>query len=306
MNTNESASSRFTILTLIFAVIALLIAIYSIFQNRPATANVQDVSTYQRVIGSGTLRVGYVAYPPASNVDPRTKEVSGIFPDVLREIGDVTSLKVEFVQETTYADMIEGLNTGKFDIVGGVWANPNRGKMAMISMPLYYTGVGIWVRTTEDRFDSNNEWASINDPGVRIAAIDGSTPLNIAKKQFPNATLRTYPNTTSESQLFLDVVQGKADVFFAEPAQGMRFLASNPNAVKDISGSSPLRVFASVYLLPKSEAQMKTLIDTAIQELQSSGRIDQIISRYEPAPGVFLRTAKPYQPPASVGGAGQQ
>ena len=284
---------------LILAVIALLLAgVALVMALRPKTSpGASGNATYDRVISSGTLRVGYVAYPPASIVDPSTKAVSGIFPDLVRRIGKLTSLKVEFVQETTYADMVEGLNSGKFDIVGGVWANPNRGKMTMISTPVYYTGVNVWVRPGETRFGPADGWRSLNDPAVRIAAIDGSTPLNIANEQFPHATLRTYPNTASESQLFLDLTQGKVDVFFAEPAQGLRYLAANPGAIKSVGGSAPLRLFASVFLLPKGEVQLKTLVDTALQELQSSGEVDATIGRYEPQSGVFLRVARPYQSP---------
>lgn len=253
-------------------------------------------SAYERVIRTGTIRVGYVAYPPASIVAPSGGAVTGVFPDLLREIGRTTSLNIEFAEEVGYADLIQGLEAGRYDVVGGIWANPNRGKLATISIPVYFTGVGVWVRPNETRFSPDGNWASINRRGIRIAAIDGSTPLNIAREQFPNAQIVSYPNLTPESQLFLDVVQGRADVFFAEPAQGLRFLQSNPGAVRNMAEARPLRVFASVYMMRASEPQLKTLIDTAIAELQSSGRAEEIIGRYEPAPGVFLRPALPYTP----------
>lgn len=280
------------------AAIVIVVA-WTVWGSKPIVAPTSSGSAYARVISSGKIRVGYVSYPPASIVDPNGGAVSGVFPDMLREVGKLTSLQVEFTEEVGYADLIQGLENGRYDVVGGLWANPNRGKMATMSVPVYYTGVGVWVRPNETRFSSNNNWAALNTPKVRIAAIDGSTPLNIARGQFPRATVTTYPNLTPESQLFLDVAQGRVDVFFAEPAVGARFLASNPGALKNIATEHPLRVFASVYLMRNSEPQLKTLLDTAIGELQSSGKAEEIISRYESTPGVFFRPAVPYSNPAA-------
>lgn len=248
-----------------------------------------------QVLNRGTIRAGYVSYPPATIVDPATGAVSGIFPELLREIGRATSLKVEFTREVGYADMIAGLQSGKYDIVGGVWANPDRAKATTISIPVYYTGLRVWVRPAETRFTPVDSWSSLNRSEVRIAAIDGSTPMTVIREQFPNATLKSYPNQTSEAQLFLDVVQNKADVFFADPSQGAQFLAANPGKLKDISGGHPLRVFPSVYLMPAGEHQMQTMVDAALHDLISSGTADRIIRKYEGTPGAFMRPQLPYQ-----------
>lgn len=285
--------------SLVAAAVAALVATAVVWSIGGGSKNeqIREEGAYERVIRTGTIRAGFVSYPPGSIVDPKSKEVSGIFPDLLREIGKTTGLKVEFTEEVGWATLIEGLETKRYDIIGGVWANPNRGKMATISVPVYYSGVGVWVRPDETRFSSDNNWSSINDRSVKIAAIDGSTPLGIAKAQFPNAQLVTYPNLTSEAQLFLDVTQRKVDVFFAEPAQGLLFLRSNPGLIKNIAARKPLRVFANVFLMKRNEAQLKTLIDTAIEEMRSSGVVDSLLRKYEPVDEAFYRSASPFKIP---------
>lgn len=57
-------------------------------------------SVYERVIKSGTLKCGYIPYPPAMIVDPNTGEKSGIFYEFMNEVGKRLSLKVEWVQES--------------------------------------------------------------------------------------------------------------------------------------------------------------------------------------------------------------
>ena len=176
----------------------------------------------------------------------------------------------------------------------GVGANAARGKLATLSVPAYYSGIGIWVRPGESRIAPTNDWASLNDPDIRIAAIDGSTPMLIAQTQFPNAKIVSYPDHTSESQLFLDIVGKKADVFFAEPYQGMRFLSSNPGSVKNLAVDKPLRIFADVFIMPKNEPQFKSMIDNSLQELQYSGALDKIIKKYEGDSLLFYRVATPF------------
>jgi len=78
---------------------------------------------------------------------------------------------------------IEGLEGDRYDIVGSpVWANPTRGKLTTMSIPVYYSGIGIYVRHNDDRF--TDDWSKINSPDVRIVTIDGETGDLIARTQF--------------------------------------------------------------------------------------------------------------------------
>jgi polar amino acid transport system substrate-binding protein len=257
-------------------------------------AAVKQETAYDYIIKTTTIRAAYVNYPPGTIVDPKADEVSGIFPDLLRRIGKDTSLDVKFTEEVGYANMIQGLESNRYDIVGGVWANPNRGKIATVSAPAYYSGIGVWVRAGETRFSSQMNWESINSSDVRVGAIDGSTPLTVAQEQFPKANLVTYPNLTTEPQLFLDLVQNKIDVFFAEPSQGILFAKANPGKIQNIAVDHPLRIFADVFLMKSGEFQLKNLVDTALFDLESRGIVDQLIGKYQPAPGAFYNVAAPY------------
>jgi ABC-type amino acid transport substrate-binding protein len=222
--------------------------------------------------------------------------VSGVFVDLLRQIGTDTGLKVEYTEEVGWGTMIEGLNASRYDVIGSpVWANPARGARATLSSAVYFTPIGVWVRSDDTRFASATAIPSINAPDIRIAAMDGSTPELIARTQFPAAKLIGYPDITGEPQLFLDVVQKKADVFFAEPALGAQFLRSHPGSLRDIAAAAPIRSFANVYMMRANEPALKMLIDTALQDLDSRGVIDALLQKYEPVSGAFLRRAVPYR-----------
>lgn len=245
---------------------------------------------YDQMISTGRIRAGYVVYPPGCFVDPDSNEVVGIFPDILREIAKNAALEIEFVEEVGFGTMIEGLQTRRYHMLGSpVWGNTSRAKLTMMSDPVHFTAIGVWVRPSETRFTPKNDWECFNDSSIRIAAMDGSIPLAIATAQFPEATLVTYPDLAGTSQLLMDVAEGKADVLFTEQEKGLEFLKSHPRALVNIAKDRPIRVFPSLFMLRKNEPQLKNMIDVGIAELQNSRFIDQTLRKYEPFPGVYPR-----------------
>lgn len=264
--------------------------------NRQGAAGQQaQENVYDRVIKSGKLRVAYINYPPGGYKDASTGKLTGIAVEGLEKIAQNLKLNIEYTEEVGWGNAIQGLDADRYDIIGSpVWANPVRGKLTTLSNPIYYSGIHVWVRQNENRYSSADNWAALNSPDVRIGAIDGSTPEVIARTQFPNAKLVSYPDLTTEPQLFLDLVQNKIDVFFAEPSQALAFLKNNPNTIKSISSDRPIRIFANVYMMKKNEPQMKQMIDVALQDLENSGFIEQLLKKYEPGPGAFYRVAQPF------------
>ncbi len=258
--------------------------------------NVAKETTYDKIMKAGKIRVGYVSVPPACIVDPASGNISGITVDILRKIAKDTGLGIEFTEEVGWGTMIQGLDAGRYDIVGSTsWANPVRGKLTALSKPIFYSGIGIWVRSDDNRFKEGNSWASVNVPEARLGVMDGSTGEVIASTQFPNSKHVTYTDLTGEPQLFLELIANKVDVVFAEPVQGLDFLKNNPGKIKNIAANSPIRIFANVYLMPKDEFQFKGMIDVALEGLQNSGFVDQILKKYEPGPNVYYRVARPYR-----------
>lgn len=256
----------------------------------------QAPSVSDKIIQAGKIRVGFVGVSVGFNIDPKTGEKSGIFADVLREMAKNMGLQVEFAEEVTWGTMIAGLQTKRYDMIASpVWPNSSRVRQATFSNPVYYSGIGIWVRQNESRFSPAGGWASLNDPKIKIGAFDGSTGEKIAQTQFPNAKLVSYPATAGEGQLFLDVASGKVDAFFEEPAKGFLFVKNNPGKIKNIAAANPVKTFPNVFMLPAGDYRLKEMIDTALAEVENSGFVERTIQKYEPAPHSYYRAAVPYR-----------
>lgn len=247
------------------------------------------------VLSKGEIRAGYVVYPPSLIKDPNTGQLSGIFYDALEGMGGNLGLKINWVEEVGWGTMIEGLKAGRYDIiVTGLWPNSARAKNVDFTNPLYYSAIGVYVRADETRFADLNR---INTQNVTIATIDGEMSSFIAQSTFSNAKTLSLPQDTQVAQLLLNITTRKADVTFVEPAIAEEFLANNPGSIKNIAKDRPVRYFGNTMAVPKNQDGFKSMINTAIDELFYSGKVDELINKYEKYSGSFYPVATPYTLP---------
>lgn len=147
------------------------------------TSSVTRDSQLTQVIKRGEIRCSYIIYSPLFRKDPNTGEFSGIFHDLMEEIGKRADLKINWVEEVGYENIFAGLENGRHDVfAGGLWPNANRAKVGAFSIPVFYSIIKAWGRADETRF-VNLE--GINSPDVRIATIDGALEDMISRTDYP-------------------------------------------------------------------------------------------------------------------------
>ncbi len=253
-------------------------------------------SSLASILSTGVIRCGYVSYPPNLIVDEKTKKVSGIFPEVLERAAGNLGLKVVWAEEVAWGTMIEGLQAGRYDLIGSpVWPTGQRLRVADFTGPVHYNGVEIYVRANDSRFDGNV--TALNDPKFRIATMDGEAAASIAQEDFPQAKTMSLPQTADLSQLLLTVADGKADVTFVDSIIAGGFIKANPGKIKPARPGLPIRLYANEMMLKQSDDAFRRALDGAIADLHNNGVVDQIIKKYEPFPGAYYRKARPFQEP---------
>ena len=200
-----------------------------------------------------------------------------------------------WTEEVTWSTMIEGLNSGRYDVVGtGIWRNATRGLAADFTLPLFYSGVGVYVRNDDHRFDS--DLTRINSGDVRVATIDGEMAEIIAKSDFPTAQLDTLTQISDTSQMLLEVQSNKADVTFLAAQIGARYMAKNPGAIRNIATEEPIRVFPESLMIKKGDYEFKAALDSAITEIVNSDFVKKTIKKYDSVPEAYYLVANPYRP----------
>lgn len=280
----------------LLAIVASVATSFVVLAIRPntGTSRSADISAYDRILQQGTIRCGYVQYPPGCIKNPNTGQLTGVFVEALEEAGKNMGLKVEWAEEVGWGSMIEGLKADRYDLIGSqVWANSTRGKLVDFTVPLFFSGIGVYVRADDVRFDY--DLSKINALDVRIATIDGEMSDIISKQDYPKAKTVSHPQLSDNSQILLDLVNNKADVTFVEPYVAELFLKNNPATVRNLATDRPIRIFPNSMMMRKGETQLKTMLDTALSELLNTGFVDQLMRKHVPQVGLFYPVAYPYR-----------
>ena len=292
-----SRPSNVLVAVIVSALVSLVVALLTI-SSLSSDGRQHQNDLYAQIQSSGTIRAAYAVGAPLFIIDPNTGQKSGIFYDIVNKAAGHLGLNVEWTEEVGYGEMIQGLNDHRYEVIGsGVWINASRGKGADFTIPLYYDAVYAYTKVGDTRFDKN--LSHVNSPDFIISTMDGELGADIAKTDFPNAKTLELPQNASFSQLILNVLAGKADVVFLAAAPARDYQRANPGQILAIDPTQPVRIFPNAIMIPQGQYELKQALDYALLEMLNNGEVDAILSKYESAPGVFLRVALPYQPASS-------
>jgi polar amino acid transport system substrate-binding protein len=284
---------------LVAAAAILLVGFFVGRMGNPASTKLPVVeSQLERILERDKIRCSYLIYSPYFRKDPNTGKLSGIFYEIMEEIGKAADLEVEWVEEVGYENIFTGLESGRHDVfAGGLWPSTSRAKSGGFSIPVFYSAIKAWARIDETRFDGLK---GIDGKEVRIATIDGAMEDIIAKNDFSLATRVSLPEMSPFSQNLLNITSKKADITFAEPGVVHDFLKTNPGTLKEVAPDKALRIFGNSLVVRRDDYALKAFLDISLQELLYSGAVDRILKKYEEANGIFPRVAIPYRPETAI------
>jgi len=280
------------ILAAVIGCLAAVITMKAIAPQTAAQAESKTESAYDRVMRTGTIRCGYIHYEPYMIIDPATGKISGIYPDLMEEVGKRLSLKVEWAEEVGFGTAVEGLKTNRYDMVCSfMWASSTRARYADFSVPLNYSLINVWVRADDSRFD--NDINLLDSPDYQFCTIEGSTEVRTIEHAFPKAKILALSNMTPVPEMFVNLVTKKADALLTDNAPAISFLKSNPGTIKNLTRKNPVRVNENVMLMPGGEYRFNQMINNAIRDIQYDGTFDGIVKKYDNSESQ-PRIAKPY------------
>ncbi len=183
--------------------------IFSACQNQEPVQSQQPLSTIEKVIKRGTLRVGMSTFVPWAMKD-KTGKLIGFEIDVATRLAEDTGVKVEFVP-TQWSGIIPAILTGKFDvIIGGMGIRPARNLKVNFTIP--YDNTGMSMVAHKELAQGFSSLSDFNKPHVNIAARLGSTAVTAAKQFVPKANLLRFDN---ESQAYQELLNGRAHAVIA-------------------------------------------------------------------------------------------
>jgi len=270
-----------------------LLAILVFFTALPAFASDKQANgVYDRVVKTRTLRCAYTIYPPFIAKDTATGEISGLFHDLLEQMGKELGIKIVWAEEIGSDAIFSGLGTGRYDAVcAGYFSTPSRANGGNFTKPLVFVPTYLYVRKGEKRFHNLDDF---NKPGVKIGTMDGEFSQIFKNDRLPLAGEVSLGGLSSAAERLEVVATGKADATLIEAAIGNEYMAHNPGKLEPW-GIAPVHIGGSVVILPHGEYDLVAYLNAAIDSLLYAGTLENIVQKYQKSRGSFLLPMQPYQ-----------
>jgi ABC-type amino acid transport substrate-binding protein len=227
----------------------------------------------------GTLRVGAGVYPPFMIRKP-DGTYEGSDAELLQRLADSLGVKLELI-DSGWDTIVEGIVTGKWDVVTGICATPKRAEVVDFSVPYVQVGGVVGYKPGNPKIRSLGD---VDKPGIIIADIAGSWNESVSKAAFPNATHKAFSQVT-QADTVQEILSGRADAaIYDEPVTsadiqsrfGATAVAFMPSATE------PLDVMACPvsYAFRKGDAGMKAFLDKFFEQQKSSGALDTLLGKW--------------------------
>lgn len=241
---------------------------------------------------TGTIRCGYLTWKDYIDIDVNTKEMSGIIYDYVEQLGKNLGLKVEWTEEVGRGDYPIGLETGRFDAYCTAMArNAERARVSDFTIPIFYGLFNLYVRQDDPRFDY--DLASLNNPEVQFVNTEGDIFGKIARLEFPKAQVIELPQLSQDSDPYMYVDYGKADVVITNANIAARYMEKNPDSLRQVKLAEPFRYLPGSLVVKADEDRFRRMLDIATDEMLANGQIDAILDKYDPDRQYWLRVANP-------------
>lgn len=256
----------------------LAAALFALFLTAPAFAAGGDgTAGFDRVLQSGTLRCGWATWAPFSFKDQATGQMSGIYVDIVEEMGRRLSLKIDWGEETPVAMYVEGLATGRYDMTcTALSIVAARARAMAYTQPVFYSPLYLAVPADDTRFDKDP--SALNAPDMKIAIQDGEISDIVARQIFPRAQKSGIPQMAEYSQLFEDVANGKTDATIVVPSDLDNYMKTNPGKLKRVEPA--VTYLALAFGTPKNDFALNSMVRDALTEMQTDGTVRRIFERY--------------------------
>ncbi len=187
-----------------------------------STSSFAAESTIAKAQDRGVLRVGFSSFVPWA-MQNKAGEFIGFEIDVATRLAEDLGLRLQLAP-TAWAGIIPALLAGKFDvIIGGMGVTPERQEQVAFSDPYDFTRLELLANS--EKAGSFKTIEDFNKPEIVIAVRTGATPALIAKKVFPNATLRQFAD---EAPCVEEVTAGRAHAFLTSAPLPSFAAADNP------------------------------------------------------------------------------
>lgn len=236
----------------------------------------QDGQGYwQGVQAAGKLRCGAAVAPPYVMRDPATGEYSGFFAELCRELATTLEVEPEFV-DTTWDNIVAGLQAGKWDVSLALNRTPARAMAINFSIPAMEYQISLAYNKENPKVPANPATiADIDVEGVTLAVMSGTAQDKAISAAITKATILRLP-TNDETRLAL--ISKRADILVDANDTNQLFTQSNPDWAVAFNPTPALAKQGVAFGLPASlSAQDVEVVNIFLEERVATGHVEDLI-----------------------------
>ncbi len=227
----------------------------------PAQAG-EEINT---ILPDHVIRVGAVNAPPWYQKDLLTNQWTGLVPDVVQAIFKNTDIKIEYV-DTQWGTAVAGLQSNRFDILGGFNNTPERAKAVDFTRPMGSHQMG--VLTLEKETQKYQRWDTINTSQTRLSAIDGSAAVTLLQPQLDKAQWIIVPDSDN---MQLQMESGRADAIVTNDIQMAQYIQKRHQGTMIIP--QPVKEQATNMGLRKERPELQAWLNGRLEQLDKDGTL---------------------------------
>jgi ABC-type amino acid transport substrate-binding protein len=227
-----------------------------------------------RVLKSGTLRVGMSANQPPLNVKSKSGQMIGLEVDLAKGLAYALGLEVELVQKP-FGDLLPALKKGQVDmVISGVDITAERTRDFLFVGPYLLSGKSLV--TASKALAEAQTVDDINSQDVTFVTLKNSTSASFVKKNIPKAKL---VGVDTYEQAVAKVIDGSASAMIADLPACILAILRNPDAGL-VTLEEPLSVEPMGIAVSARDQRFYNLIDNYIDAMEGTGILNALRQKW--------------------------
>jgi len=231
-------------------------------------------STLEDILKRGELRVGFEAgYVPFEMTDKNGRFV-GFDIDMAKEMAK--AMGVKFVPVNTAWDgIIPALLSNKFDIImSGMTVTQERNLKVNFADP--YIIVGQTILLNKKHEGTVGSYRDLNDAKYTVTSKLGTTGEQAVKRHIPKATYKSFE---TETEAFLEVLNGKADAYVYDLPNCV-YLYAQQGKGKVIFLDEPFTYEPLAWAINRGDPDFLNWLDNFLRQVKNDGRYERIYNKW--------------------------
>jgi polar amino acid transport system substrate-binding protein len=226
-----------------------------------------EPSGLARILERGELRVGMSGEQPPLNMTTRTGEMVGLEVALARVLASTFGVELQIVRKR-FAELLAAVESKEIDLaMSGIGITPARSLRVGFVGPYFVSGKSLLSASKEILGAEGPD--ALNRPGLRVAALAGSTSEDYVRRHLPKAKLLA---TAGLDAAVGTVLRGEADALLADLETchfgALRHPDSGLEAREVAFTTEPIGIAVA-----RDDPQLANLLETYLEALDRQGAL---------------------------------